>query len=275
MPLVTMYITNSPEIAHVAEKNGVNRVFIDLEYLGKEERQKNMNSVKSNHKISDISEIKKVLSRAEVLVRINPWNQHSQEEVEAVIERGADIVMLPMFHTTHEVKELIKCVNGRTKVMPLIETKDARELIDEIVELEGIDELYIGLNDLHLDYKKKFMFELLADGTVEELAQKINAKKIPFGFGGIAKLNGGMLPASRVILEHYRLGSTRAILSRSFCNTEQIKDLSQIDIIFKEGLKEIRDFEKVIQYESEDFFDENKEETYKIIGTIVQSLDKR
>ena len=56
-----MYITNNPEIALIAEKNGVNRIFVDLETLGKEERQKNMNSVKSHHTVDDVKAVSSVL----------------------------------------------------------------------------------------------------------------------------------------------------------------------------------------------------------------------
>lgn len=54
MPLKLMYITNRVDVALVAEKYGVDRIWVDLETLGKEERQKNMNTVKSNHCIDDI-----------------------------------------------------------------------------------------------------------------------------------------------------------------------------------------------------------------------------
>lgn len=35
-----MYITNNPEVASIADRAGVDRIFIDLERHGKEERQK-------------------------------------------------------------------------------------------------------------------------------------------------------------------------------------------------------------------------------------------
>ena len=70
-------------------------------------------------------------------------------------------------------------------MFPLLESKDALENIDEILEVSGIDEIHIGLNDISLDLKKKFMFELLADGTVEMLCEKLRRKGIPYGFGGI------------------------------------------------------------------------------------------
>ena len=53
-----MYITNSPEVASIADGAGVDRIFIDLEQYGKEKRQKNWDSVKSKHSISDIPKVK-------------------------------------------------------------------------------------------------------------------------------------------------------------------------------------------------------------------------
>ena len=45
--LKLMYITNQPEIAKIADKNGVDRIFIDLEKIGKRERQGGMDTVQS------------------------------------------------------------------------------------------------------------------------------------------------------------------------------------------------------------------------------------
>ena len=56
--LTLFYITNKPEVALIADKYGVDRVWIDLEVLGKELRQKNLDTVKSKHSISDIERIK-------------------------------------------------------------------------------------------------------------------------------------------------------------------------------------------------------------------------
>ena len=61
-----------------------------------------------------------------------------------------------------------------------------------------------------------FMFEPLANGMVESICYKIKNIRIPYGFGGIARIGEGMLPAEKILLEHYRLGSTRVILSRTF-----------------------------------------------------------
>lgn len=58
MALKLMYITNDLDIAMLAQKYGVDRIWIDLETLGKEDRQKGLDAVKSHHTIEDICRIK-------------------------------------------------------------------------------------------------------------------------------------------------------------------------------------------------------------------------
>ena len=223
MPLKLMYITNDPKVAEIAEAAGVDRIFVDMEYIGKADRQGGMDTVQSHHTAEDIKAVKKVLKTAKLMARCNPIHEatseycSSEEEINKAVEAGADIIMLPFFKTAEEVKRYVDAVGGRAKTLPLVETPEAVEHIDEILETEGIDEIFVGLNDLSLGYGMKFMFELLANGTVEKLCKKFEEKGIPYGFGGIAALGKGILPAEKVIAEHYRLGSTCAILSRSFC----------------------------------------------------------
>ena len=270
MALKLMYITNNPQVALIAEKYGVDRVWIDLETVGKEERQKNVDGVKSHHTIEDVKVMSKALQKADLMVRINPWGEYSKEEIEKVIEAGAKIVMLPMWKTLKEAQSFINAVNGRCKTVLLLETKEGAEILDEVLENALPDEIHIGLNDLHLSYGLNFMFELLANGTVESLCNKIKSKNIPYGFGGIARLGAGELKAEMVIKEHYRLGSTRAILSRSFCDVEKANGLEEIEQTFSKGLKELKDFENQLkEYKEEDFL-LNKKEVEKITLQIAE-----
>lgn len=272
MALKLMYITNRSDVALVAEKYGVDRIWIDLETLGKEERQKNMNTVKSRHSIEDIKRVKPLLSSSEMLVRVNPWNADSEKEINDVVNAGADIIMLPMWKCVEEVTRFINIVNRRCKTTLLLETKEAVECLDEILANGGMDEIHIGLNDLHLSYGMTFMFELLADGTVERLVQKIKAKGIPYGFGGIARLGEGDLPAEKVIMEHYRLGSTRAILSRSFCNTDVISEIEDIEEVFKMNMKKLREYENKIQHATLSDYENNR---ISIINKIQKIVERR
>jgi len=273
MSLKLMYITNNPQIALIAEQNGVDRIWIDLETIGKEERQKGLNSVKSNHLISDIAKIKPLLSSSELLVRVNPWNENSENEINSVIAAGADIIMLPMWKSVSEVGGFLSVVNNRVKTTLLLETKEAVECVEEVLKLD-FDEIHIGLNDLHLAYGMTFMFELLANGTVETLCNKFKAKGIPYGFGGIAKIGDGMLPAEKIILEHYRLGSTRAILSRTFCDTALIKGIEEIASVFELNMRKYRVFEEFALIQDEEVLLNNKAEVLLGVNAVVEKMRK-
>ena len=266
MPLTVFYITNNLDVALIAEKAGVDRIWVDLETLGKEERQHNINSVKSHHSIHDIEVIAPRLTTAQMLVRVNPWNANSKEEIDSVINAGAEIIMLPMWKTVDEVKHFIDAVDGRIKTTLLLETKEAEQCLDEVLQLNGIDEIHIGLNDLHLSYGLSFMFELLANGTVDRIINKIKLKGIPYGFGGISHLGDGLIPAEMIIKEHYRLGSTRAILSRGFC--DQTQPLEKIEHEFIKNMEELRSFEKTIDMTS---LDPNRERFINAVNKIVEA----
>ena len=275
MAIKLMYITNRPEIAQIAESSGVDRIFVDMEYIGKAERQGGLDSVKNHHTIADVKAMKEAVETAEVLVRINPIHEasdeycSSQEEIDAVVKAGADIIMLPYIRTVDEVRAFVGMVDGRARTMPLIETPESAAALDEILDIPGVDEIYIGLNDLSLGYHKKFMFELLADGTVETLCLKCKLKGIPYGFGGIASLGKGTLPSEYVIREHYRLGSTSAILSRSFCNLEKVRHIGIVSSTFIDGIKGIRALEKECE-EKINYFRENEQEVAKRVKSICE-----
>ena len=278
MAIKLMYITNRPEIARIAESVGVDRIFVDMEYIGKSERQPG-DTVKSHHTFEDISAIRQTITKAELLVRINPVHKAgescfgTEREIDEAIARGADIIMLPFFKTVEEAKFFIDYVGGRTKTMLLVETPEAVEIMDKLLAIDGIDEMYIGLNDLSLGYGKKFMFEVLGDGTVEKLCLKMRIRGVPYGFGGLASLENGMLPGKMVLKEHYRLGSTSVILSRSFCNSSRITDLEAIKAIFNSEVKRIREFEERCD-EHARYFNENREEVAIAIKKIVGECEK-
>lgn len=271
MPLKLMYITNNPEIAVIAENAGVDRIFVDMEFIGKDVRQGGLDTIQNHHTIQDIKNIRKAVHQSKIMVRINPIHKNypeymdSKEEIDAAIDAGADILMLPYFTTPEEVQKFVEYVDGRVSTLPLLESEKAVGCLGEILKIRGIDQIHIGLNDLSLDLGKKFMFEILADGLVDTICSKIKSYQIPFGFGGFGRIGQGMLPAEKIIKEHYRLGSQCAILSRSFCNTNMVTDLKEIRKIFDEGVKEIRKYEKTCV----DGFEQNHREIVEIVRGII------
>lgn len=273
MSLTLLYITNNPEVALIAQKAGVDRIWIDLETLGKEERQAGMNTVKSKHSIGDIKKIKPLLTTSKMMVRVNPLYDGSKKEIDNVIEAGAEYIMLPMYRTKEDVEQFISMVNGRAKVMLLLETIEAEKNLESYIDLPGIDEIHVGLNDLHLAYKKKFMFELLCDGTVENIAKIMKKHKMKFGFGGFARVGHGILPAEMIMIEHYRLGSSMAILSRGFCDANIVKNPKEIEDIFIEGVKEIRKKEKEVEHYTDEQFMKNKQNVILVVSDIVKKSE--
>ena len=141
MALKLMYITNDPAVAQIAESSGVDRIFLDMEYIGKGERQKGMDTVQLHHTVEDVRRIRSAIQYAQLLVRVNPIHEasneygSSKEEIDAVIQAGADLVMLPYFKTVGEVEKFLQYVGGRAKTMLLFETVDSVRLVDEILEL--------------------------------------------------------------------------------------------------------------------------------------------
>ena len=275
MYMKLMYITNNPVVARIAENAGVDWIFLDMEVIGKAFRQSGLNTVQNHHTVDDIKRIRKAIKKSKLLVRVNPIHDalenypSSKDEIDASIEAGADILMLPYFKTVEEVKTFIHLVNGRAKTLLLLETVEAANLIDEILEVPGIDMIHLGLNDMHLELGMKFMFELLADGTVERLGDKIKAKGIPFGFGGIATLDGGALQGSMVLKEHVRLGSSMVIVSRSFCNTEIITDLNEVKRIFDTGISDLRALEKEVLQADAAYLEENRKAVVAAVNKIA------
>lgn len=270
-----MYITKNPAVAEIAEASGVDWIFIDMEFISKDTRQGGLDTVQNHHTVKDVQNIKAAVKKAKVLVRVNPIHEtlpdypSSKDEIDATIAAGADILMLPFFKTVEEVKTFIKLVDGRVKTLLLMETVEAANLVDEILEVSGIDMIHLGLNDMHLELGMKFMFELLANGTVEKLGKKIKARGIPFGFGGIATLDGGALPGSMVLKEHVRLGSSMVIVSRSFCNTDIVTDLDEVKRIFDTGISGLRALEKEASQADAAYLEENRKAVVAAVNKIA------
>ena len=267
-------ITNDPKLAVYAESSDVDTIMVDLEIIGKKERQGYLDTVISGHTIEDVKKIRKVLNKSKFLVRINPIHEEIKEEIESVISAGADAIMLPMFKYPQEVEKFINLVNGRTEIYLLLETPQALVRLDDILDIKGIDAVHIGLNDLHLLMGLDFMFELLSGGIVEYIANKVKKKNIKFGFGGVARLGEGLLPAELILSEHVRLDSQMVILSRSFKGfKEKYEEIVKL-INLKEEIRKIRDYLDVLKGLSHEDLEKNKKKLKKAVNEIVMRRQK-
>ena len=130
-----IYITNRPELAEYAQSCGIDRVMLDLEILGKVERQ-GENTLISRHDMSDIVGLRRVLTKASLQVRINPFYSDTAKEIDAAVKGGADSVMLPMFRTSQEASQFVQLIDGRCRSVLLLETRQAMIRLDEIFEVK-------------------------------------------------------------------------------------------------------------------------------------------
>lgn len=267
-----MYLTSKPEFAILAQEAGVDRIFLDLEVLGKFERQGHLDTVVSHSSLEDVPKLRRVLKDAELVVRCNPVHEGLSREIDSIIDDGADMIILPYFKTADEVKKFLSIVGGRVRTMLLFETKESVESIDEILALEGIDEAFVGLNDLHLSYKTDFMFRLLSDGTVERICEKFREKKIPYGFGGLAKIGEGLVPAQYIIPEHKRIGSTSVILSRTFRN--EVAGGRPVDDMARE-ISLIRACEAEAEAMTEKELEENRLKVCELVENAAQTVKEK
>lgn len=273
--LELFYITNNKIEAQIVDRAGIDWIFIDLEKIGKEARQNNMNTVKSQHKISDIKLINSVKSKSKILVRINPYGEWTKNEIAQIAKGGyVDMIMLPYFKDVNEVKSFLKIAkNYPFKIALLLETMGAIRNLDEILLLDGIDYIHIGLNDIHIERKTNFMFEAFSDGLIESVVNKIKIKNIKFGIGGIACVTKDILPSAKTILtEHYRLGSGGVILSRTFKPNFDAHSSIEFEKKLKNSVELFRKEEIFLKKCNNSFFNDNKLKLNNDIFKVVKSI---
>lgn len=260
-------ITNSPVLAAACDALPGMRLFVDLERNGKAERQAGRNTFISTHQISDVGRVKAVLRHARLMVRVNPYESAqaaaARAEVDEVIAQGADMVMLPMFSSAAQLREFAAIVAGRVPLVPLLETAGALACLDDWITTPGLAEVFVGLNDLHLSLGCRFMFEPLVLGHVDRVATAARQHGLRFGFGGIARVNEGLLPGQDVLAEHLRLGSQAVILSRTFNRADEATS-------FEQAVAELRQAERVLALRSVAAMEADRRRVAGLIGQLAE-----
>lgn len=275
MSMRLLYITKDTAVGQIAERAGVDWIFVDMEYRGKSERQANRDTVISAHTLEDVKAMRQAITHSQLMVRVNPWGEWSSEEVEGVVQNGADIVMLPLFTNAAEVLAFVNQVAGRAKTCLLLETLAAIEVLDEITEVPGIDFVHVGLNDLHIERGTTFMFEFLADGKLDSIAAKLRTAGITFGFGGMARIGSLVPPAERILAEHYRLGSTGVILSRSFCHPSQAAGGEEFETLFRQEVEKVRAEESRLALADASFFELTHLRVIEDVALVVRQMKEK
>jgi 2-keto-3-deoxy-L-rhamnonate aldolase RhmA len=212
-------ITDDPGMAARAAVAGIDCIGVDIERLNKSTRQGHIADARiSDHELSNLRALKPVIGRAALFARLNALHEGSPREVETALAYGATVLMLPFFTRFEEVDRFVRLVDGRARIVLLLETAAAAVRLHEILTVSGIDEVMVGLNDLHWSVGLANPFELVVSDFMTMVSDLVRARGVRFGFGGLARADDDALPvrSDLVLAQHARLGSSAAWISRSF-----------------------------------------------------------
>jgi hypothetical protein len=211
-------LTNDPKLAVAADQAGIDRIGVDLEQMGKYARQAHLNTWISDHTENDLPLLRASISRARLFARCNPIHPASAEELDRLIAYGVEVVMLPFFHTVAEADTFVRLLDGRATAVLLLETAAAAAVVSELCRIDGVNEIHIGLNDLHLSLGWRSHFEVLASEYLTGLCKTIREAGLRLGVGGLGRAgdNDLPIPADLVYAQYPRLGARAGLVSRTF-----------------------------------------------------------
>lgn len=211
-------ICGDARLAQAAHHAGVDRILVDLERLGKAERQAGRPLFITDYSWEDAAAVRAVLPAGTFFLRLDPWHKGSVKQIEQALALGVDGLMLPYFHDAEAPLQFAECVGGRAIVIPLVETVGAVRDLPRLLASDLIGEFHVGLNDLALDSGYPSLHSLWGHELLDTVAGAARAAGKPFGVGGVTdpRLTGLSVDPAYVIAEHLRLGSTGALLGGSF-----------------------------------------------------------
>lgn len=210
-------ITNNIEEARIIESCGIQQILVDIENIGKSERQSGTNAVINFHNITDVSNLKNAGIKAKIICRINSFHSGSFAEIDEVINAKADFIMIPMINNINHYNKMTDFIGDRIEIIPLIETPYSVFKINDILKCSNINQIHFGLNDLCLALGTKNIFEILLSPVFSFALEFVNEHVKLIGIGGIGNpLEQQKVDPSLILQLHKLFGSKSVILSRSF-----------------------------------------------------------
>lgn len=210
--------TADPALAADADAAGVDRVGLDLERIGKGDRQPATDFWHSDHDESQLPAVAGALRHAQLFVRCNPLHPGWSAEIERLLAAQAEVIMLPAFRSADDVRQALEVIAGRALLVPLLELPQALGEVERILERPGLVEVHFGLNDLALAWGLGNRFEALLRPELERACAALRAAGLRFGIGGVGRLDDRSLPipSEPIYARYVALGATSTLLARSF-----------------------------------------------------------
>lgn len=216
--------TDDSTLARNADRAGVNRIGLDIERVGKSQRQAGHDTWISPHHLSSLVGLRAQMQSATLFVRTNPIHAGSHAEIEHALALGAQLFMLPNFTSLNELERFVHWVAGRATVVPLVERMAATSLISDFPAL-GIREFHVGLNDLALELGVQQRLQLLVSPVLTNIAAAAQKYHLRFGVGGVTQPGDDSLPIRPewVIAQLARLRAQGAMLARCWHGQAQTR----------------------------------------------------
>ena len=246
-PFILTHMTDDPEEIALASAAGVDRIGPDLETWMKEDRQGGMGHRISSHDPDSIGLVDRDAGDAIPFCRVDPIHDGSAAQIDQVIRLGARQVMLPMFRTVEEVRTFVELVNGRAHPVLLVETVAATIRLPQILQVEGVSGIHIGLNDLRIDSRLSNPVELLISPWLETICRTVRRSGLPLLIGGVASVADETLPIppEPVIARLLELGASGSLVTRVL--TKRCRDLAG----WKREIELLRDTVRSLQRDPE------------------------
>jgi hypothetical protein len=212
---------NEPESACAYLEAGIRSFLVDLEIIGKDQRQLGFDTEIRPGKLQDLQRIA-ALPGVSAWCRINRYGGHTQREVEHALEAGADVMILPMAESMTEIDAYLRLLDRRCRAGIMIETRACAALARELNQ-RPLDYAFFGLNDFAISRGGGLIFDALADGSVEAVNRALTGPR--FGVGGLTDVRrGSPIPSARLVEEMERLGCGFTFLRRSFRRDARLID---------------------------------------------------
>lgn len=210
--------TDSPALAAVAAAAGVERIGPDLERLGKAGRQPEPGNLISGHDEGSLAAVRAVIGGSRLFVRCNPPNVNLDVELARLLDAGVTTIMLPMVRTVAEAAHAARHIDGRAALVAMVEHADALAIVEDLASVDGVDELYIGSNDLSRSLGHATRFAAMNPRVIGRVASAAARRGRGFGFFGVGRLDAPALPVrpDDVFAAFVGYGATSALFARTF-----------------------------------------------------------
>lgn len=212
------------EITQKSLAAGIDGVVIDWEQKNKSVRQKLYDTQINEHTVDDLIDVR-AQSNCWIICRINGGELVSKDEINKALDHGANEIMVPMISEPAQLEFALKAVDGRAKVMAMIETEDAVRQLHALAEFP-VHRFYVGLNDLAISRNASNIFIPIADGTMDKIRARISGD---FGFAGLTHPAMGNPISARLLMAEMRsLRCSFSFLRRSYFRDLQFSSEKEI-----------------------------------------------